>query len=261
MPEAVAPHATVELDDVDVSGRLHGNELSGSWRFLLSGETLQLSRGEQRLEVPASSLSGLELRPGSLELSFTEGGALSVSGSDRLHEMASALDQVEFQVGEMLRASSRLGSRRARPGRDHDTFFAPFLAARRALASSDMASPVERLDLDAVRMLRSAVVEALQTIAFSHFPDQAADRRALVAELDDCTVALFDALDRLENAAERVRAAPPGGRYVAWREWKRALAEAFSRAESSWMTTIPALDAARERDSGPRDLTVRPDGE
>lgn len=261
MPDSAEPDGRVDLGGVRLSGRRGNDELAGIWQVAFLGGTLSLAQGDRKLELPAGSLSGAELHAESLELSLTDGGQLVLEGSDRLRELASALDRAELQVGEMLRASRTLGSRRARPGTDHDTFFAPFLAARRSLAAREDLSPMGSLDLPEVRLLRPKVVEALSSIAASHFPEQPADRRALVAELDDCAAPLFGALDRLDAAAEDVRAAGSRNRYVAWREWRRALAECFLRAESSWMATLPALDGLGEWEFGGNDMTARSKGE
>lgn len=238
MPERAAPDAQFEQSGLNVTGSVRNQEISGGWNVALRGSSLQLTQDGRVVEVPTSTLDGTSLEGDSLTLFMAGGDRIVLYGSGRLNELVAGLDAVELQVGEMMRASRTLGSRRARPGAEHDTFFAPFLAARGRLEAEGGRSAV---DLPEVRLLRSAVVDALATIASSRFPDQAADRRALIAELDDHSERLFEALDHLDSAAERVRRAAPETRYVAWREWTRALEACFSRAEGSWMAALPAL--------------------
>ncbi|HZS62765.1 MAG TPA: hypothetical protein VFA43_26125, partial [Gemmatimonadaceae bacterium] len=127
-----------------------GQEISGSGTATLTADVVMVSTDTSRLAVPIDELDGAHIEPARLSLYHRSGDVIEISGADAVRLgreiVAHACDVPELTVP--LRA---LGSTRARPGVDHDRFFGPFLAARRAAArASDPEGRLAAVDATAI---------------------------------------------------------------------------------------------------------------
>lgn len=257
------PRAAVSPEPLNAAlvGRVWGRELSGRFRVALREHSLYLVPADDHdgntraLSVPARSIAGAQLSAGILELSLDSGDRLTLSDDDRLHELLVRLEQEVFAVGEVMRSSRAAGSRRAYPGEDHDRFFAPFLEARLRLEQTSDAR--RRLEAFSASEIRAAVLGVLDRFASERFHNEPADRRALLAELEEYVEPLLGALDRLDASSATVRQAPPERSYAEWRAWRDTLVDCFVEAERAWMRAAPVLSEfpkpdPEERPSGSR---------
>ena len=150
----------------------------------------------------------------------------------------------DYQLPEVTRALRAFGTRRGRPGSDHDRFFAPLLdPLRRARdhVARGTGRPWEAAGHVDAAAVAAGVRAALDALAAEHGGPRPPDRRALAAELDELAEPLFAALDALGVAAASLAAADDAERPSAWRAWGAALARAFSAADGVWEAMLPAL--------------------
>lgn len=149
-----------------------------------------------------------------------------------------------YQFPEVTRALRAFGTRRGRPGSDHDRFFAPLLDPLRR-ARDHVAHGTDRPWDAAAHVDATAVVAgtrtAIDAMAAEHGGANAADRRALAAELEELAEPLFVALGVLGTTAAALAAAVDAERPAAWRAWATALARAFAAADGVWEAMLPVL--------------------
>lgn len=229
--------------EVSVRGRAQGREVGGRWRATTTREALSLHPQEWQgapLVIAVHSLDGAALDREELTLYLAEGEQLTLYEGEGLAEVSQLLGRLAIQVGELMRASRAAGSRRARPGPEHDRFFAPFLALRLKLEAEDDVK--ERHLAVAASELRTGVSDAIAAFAETRYPEGGADQRALLAELDEYMSPLFESLDRLDAAAIVARDASRSRRFAEWRRWRELLSESFVHAERAWMAAVPSLD-------------------
>jgi hypothetical protein len=212
-----------------------GTEISGPGHANLTADVVMLSVGASRLAVPIENLDGAHVSPAHLTLFHRSGDVIEIKGPDaeRLGReiIAHACDVPELTVP--LRA---LGSARARPGIDHDRFFGPFLAARRAAARAQ--DPENRLDAVDCRALAESVGVTVRELAAERYPKQPSERRAMEAELADLAQPVVASLDTLAAAAETARSSPDDTRFIRWREWAGAYRDVFRAADQCWLAAI-----------------------
>lgn len=138
-----------------------------------------------------------------------------------------------------------LGSHRANPGSDHDRFYGPLLAARRA--AEHAATAVARVDAFDAPAIARALDRTLAAFAAERFPSDAPDRRALEAELRELAAPMHAALARLAEAAAATRAAPDDARFLRWRAWALVVRDVFAAADDAWLESLPTLCDSRGR--------------
>jgi hypothetical protein len=146
---------------------------------------------------------------------------------------------------ELTRALRGFGSQRARPGSDHDRFFAVLLDARRTAES--LARPFDQPRAFDPAAIRTAAETALAEFAVARFPESAPDRRALEAELTEIAAPLWASLAQLERARDVVRASPADARFVRWRAWAAAVSAVYAAADRAWVAALPVLVDSRGR--------------
>ncbi len=226
-----------------------GHEISGSGAATLTADVVMITAATSRLAVPIEELDGAHVAPARLTLFHRSGDVIEIAGADveRLGReiIARACDVPELTVP--LRA---LGSTRGRPGVDHDRFFGPFLAARRAAARA--ADPENRLAAVDCRALAESVGATVRELAAERYPKQPAERRAMEAELADLAQPVVASLDALAAAGDSARTAPDDARFVRWREWAGAYRAVFRAADQCWLAAIgsalgPRAAHAKER--------------
>jgi hypothetical protein len=212
-----------------------GSEISGSGHANLTADVVIISAGASRLAVAVEDLDGAHVSPAHLTLFHRGGDVIEIKGADaeRLGReiIAHACDVPELTVP--LRA---LGSARARPGIDHDRFFGPFLAARRAAARAE--DPERRLAAVDPKALAANVGTIVRELAAERYPKQPAERRAMEAELADLAQPVVASLDALAAAAERATDASDDTRFLRWREWAGAYRDVFRAADQCWLAAI-----------------------
>ncbi len=246
MPDEPRAAASPEPLNAAVTGSVGGRELSGRFRVALREHALYLDPadgnqggGTRALNVAVRSVAGARLSAGVFELHLDSGDRLTFSGDDRLSELVVRLEQEVFAVGEVMRSSRAAGSRRAYPGEDHDRFFAPFLQARLRLEQAPDAGG--KLEAVSANEIRASILGVLDSFSSERFHNEPADRRALLAELEEYVEPLLGALDRLDATSAAARRASPERAYAEWRVWRDALVDCFVEAERAWMRTAPVL--------------------
>jgi hypothetical protein len=212
-----------------------GAEISGTGSATLTADVVMISAAGTRLAVPVEDLDGAHADATRLTLFHRSGDVIEITGPDaeRLGReiIAHACDVPELTVP--LRA---LGSNRARPGVDHDRFFGPFLAARRAAARAE--DPEGRLAAVDSKALAAAVGKTVRELAAERYPKQPAERRAMEAELADLAQPVVESLDALAAAAETASTGSDDTRFVRWRAWSGAYRNVFRAADQCWLAAI-----------------------
>ncbi len=243
------PHSPDDDDvrfEVAVRGTVRGREIAERRMAAVDGGALRLERlddADRAARIPVARLDGVELDAGRLTLRFSSGDVLELTGSDRMGELAGAMDAAAFDIGELTRALRGVGSRRARPGSDHDRFFGPLLRAR--LAAAVATSPELRVAAIDATALGEEMALLIAALAADRHPDKPPDRRALEAELGELLDEMTMSLEPLDAAAAAFRAAPHAERYAAWRRWVAALRVTFAEADRAWLAALPVLADSR----------------
>jgi hypothetical protein len=214
----------------------HGAELAGSGTIALASDAIVLSASGTRLVVPIADLDGAHIEPTHLTLFHGSGDIFELTASAGLPPVGRAIVALACDVPELTVPLKALGSTRARPGVDHDRFFGPFLAARRAAARAT--EPDARLAAVDPAALASGVGRVVQELAAERYPKQPAERRAMEAELADLAQPVVESLDRLGAAADVARTAPDDTRFSRWRDWAAAYRDVFRAADRCWLQAI-----------------------
>lgn len=236
---------------VHVHGLLRGAELDARADASLAADRLTVALGDDArpLVLPLAQLDGLRVSEREIAC-FVAGGDVidltpdATDAVDAFAALGAVLRARAFALPEVTRALRAYGSRRGRPGSDHDRFFAalvdPLRAARDHVARGE-AEPwraAAHADGDA---MSAAMHAALTTLAAERFPQLPPERRALEAELHDLIEPVAGALRELSVRAVALREAADDVRLLRWRAWAAALAEAFARADRAWMEALPVL--------------------
>jgi hypothetical protein len=212
-----------------------GNEISGTGTASLTADVVMISAGASRLAVPIEDLDGAHVEPARLSLYHRSGDVIEISGSDAVR-LGREIVSHACEVPELTVPLRALGSTRARPGVDHDRFFGPFLAARRAAARAS--DPEGRLTAVDAKAIASNVGATVRELAAERYPKQPAERRAMEAELADLAEPVVKSLDALAAAAEAARTGPDDVKFVRWRAWAAAYRDVFRAADQCWLAAI-----------------------
>jgi hypothetical protein len=218
----------------DIWALWRGAEISGTGTAALTADVVMISVAGQRLAIPIEDLDGAQIAPAHLSLFHRSGDVVEISGD--VAGLGAEIVSHACDVPELTVPLRALGSARARPGVDHDKFFGPFLAARRAAARAS--NPESRLAAVDPKALASGVGAVVRELAADRYPKQPAERRAMEAELADLAEPVVRSLDALAAAADTARAAPADTRFVRWREWAGAYRDVFRAADQCWLAAI-----------------------
>ena len=216
-----------------VIGIVRGRELDAYATVALADNALVLSwDNAASWQLDLDGLDGVMPRPNQLTLYLTNGDVLELTENESLRQLAANVLDRACTVPELTRGLRSLGSLRGTPGPAHDRWFAPLLAARRAVAGiSDAERQVALVDAAHVAQhLRRVMTEIAKEIAPAH----PAMQRAIEAALYEESEPTFDALARLALAADVLRASALDTRLVDWRRWMNALREVFVAADQCW---------------------------
>lgn len=227
-----------------ILARLHGlhrgADVSGQVEMEVEEHGIRLAIvGGPVLPVVWGALDGVHHAGTTLTLFLVGDDVLELDDVAEAAALARAITERTCRLGELTLALRGLGSGRANPGSDHQRFYGPLLAARRALEGAR--SPEAQLSAVDAEQLRDALRATLAAFAADRYPKVPADRRALEAELLDHADGLLRALERLVVAREAAREAPSDARFAWWREWASALRTVFAEHDRTWIAALPAL--------------------
>jgi hypothetical protein len=219
----------------------HGTELSGDAVFALGPDDvrIQLSLTGVELRIPFAALDGAHVAPDHLSLYATMGDVVELSGSSDIEEAGRQLRDRVCTLSEVTLALRGLGSARANPGRDHDRFFGPLLAARRAAERAS--DPGGRLAALRAPALGAEMERVFHEFAVERFPVSLPDRRALEAELEDLAGPFRASLRRLAGLSAAAASARDDTAFVWWRAWAAECRTLFVSADRTWLAMMPVL--------------------
>jgi hypothetical protein len=229
---------------IHVRGTLRGVEVDSDATARVVDETVSILVEDREYTARVDRIDGVEWESGVLTLHVAR-DTIELTGHAALHSLGAEIMAIALALPELTRTMHGLGSRRGRPGAEHDRFFAGLLAARRS--AEGFTEPESRLAAFDARRLTQSINAILSELAAERFPESAPDRRALEAELLEYAERLQLAIDALGSAADAVRAGNNAVRLARWRDWTRAAQRVFEEADRCWIAVLPALSAAPVR--------------
>lgn len=230
---------------VRVIGVTGGATLDAAAEFTLTDRYVRLALAGGEVAITYDGLDGADSDGLVLTLAGRDGAALRVEGLARASHVADEIAERGARLPEFTRGLRAFASVRGEAGSDHDVFFGPLLAARRAM--HDAPSAAARVGAMAPAPLREAVAAARAELGRRRWPDErdAGDRRALIVELEELEAPLLDALDRVGFAAEAWTGSPGAAKLREWRRWCAAVTAVWEAADAAWIAALPALTDSR----------------
>lgn len=241
-----------------------GAEVDGPGTVELRADSVRVRVVNEGLDllIPLSALDGLRVSRDHVTLYPGNGDVIELAGGPELEEMGRRLRSRACTLPELTLALRGLGSARGHPGVDHDRFFGPLLAARRAAQRAS--DPAGRLAAMRAPVLAAELKRVLTAFAAERFPASAPDRRALEAELDDLSAPVRASLGRLDEAARAATDARDDTSLVWWRAWAAECRALFAHTDRCWLAAIDVLAVTPVPDSRfwrwPWRRERRPDG-
>ena len=216
-----------------VIGIVRGHEIDAYSSVSLNENVVVLAwenAAAWRLNIEA--LDGLMPSATQLTLYLASGDVLELTENESLRAFALQLLGRACTMPELTRGLRALGSQRGSPGPAHDQWFAPLLAARRAVAGiTDSDRQVALVD---AAQISQSMQRTLVELAREQSPNHPAMERALEAALLEESGPAFVALTRLALAADVLRVSTLDTRLADWRRWIAALREVFVAADQCW---------------------------
>jgi hypothetical protein len=226
---------------IRVRGSVRGSAINAEGSVRLVDNVVSVQVGEREHAVRIDRVDGVVWEPPDLTIHVAH-DAIILSGHAGLQPLGTQIIAAALALPELTRTMHSLGSRRGRPGPDHDRFFGALLNARRQ--AEGFVESESRLKAFDSRRLSQGISTLLGELAAERYPDSGPDRRALEAELLEYAERLFATLDTLDDAAARVRESGNDVRLARWRDWTRAVQRVFEEADRCWVAALPALAAA-----------------
>lgn len=230
---------------VRVVGTMGGAVLDTAGELSLRerGVHLRLDGGEVALRY--DGLDGADTDGLALVLVGRDGAALRLEGHPDASAVAEDVLERGASVPEFTRGLRAFASVRGHAGSDHDIFFGPLLAARRAV--HEARTTVARLQAVVPNALKEELAIARAQLAVRRYPSErdAGDRRALTVELEELQGPIEAAIERVGHAADAWRTAPRSVRLRAWRGWCDAFTAAWEAADAAWIAALPVLADSR----------------
>ena len=223
---------------VHVRATLRGVEIDADATVRLVDDTVSMLVDDREYTTRVDRIDGVVWESGVLTL-YVARDTVELSGHAALHSLGAGIMETALALPELTRTMHGLGSRRGRPGVEHDRFFAGLLAARRS--AEGFTEPESRLAAFDPRRLTQSINTLFAELAAERFPESAPDRRALEAELLEYAERLHLAIDALGSAADDVRTGNNAVRLARWRDWTRAAQRVFEEADRCWIAVLPAL--------------------
>lgn len=229
---------------VHVRGTLRGVEIDADATVRLVDDTVSMLVDGREYTTRIDRIDGVEWESGVMTLHVGR-DTVELSGHAALQSLGAGIMATALALPELTRTMRGMGSRRGRPGAEHDRFFAGLLAARKS--AEGFAEPESRLAAFDARRLMQSINMLLSELAAERFPESAPDRRALEAELLEYAERLQLAIETLGSAADDVRNGNNAARLARWRDWTRAAQRVFEEADRCWIAVLPALTAVPVR--------------
>ena len=226
---------------VHVRGMLRGVDIDADATARMVDDVVSILVENREYSVRVDRIDGVEWESDVLTLHVAH-DAVELSGHAALHTLGFQIMATALALPELTRTMHGMGSRRGRPGAEHDRFFAGLLAARKS--AEGFAEPESRLAAFDPHRLTHSINTLLSELAAERFPQSAPDRRALEAELLEYAERLQLAIETLGSAADEVRAGNNTVRLARWRDWTRAAQRVFEEADRCWIAVLPALSAS-----------------
>ena len=228
-----------------LSARLHGawdnRALDYDATVQLDGNALRITydaSAPQTIDLTVDQLRGAVLSDDTLALHVAGGSTVVLSGSPHLDGLRNRLEAIVCVFPAQTLSLRGFGSERSAPGSDHDRWFDALLTARRVSEESRTVE-TQRRAFDAPRLARHAQLTR-EAWAVARC-DDAADRRALDAELEEIALPYTTALRQLEHAALRLKQAPNELQFDVWRRWTGMVQRSFRSADDVWALMVPVL--------------------
>lgn len=167
-----------------------------------------------------------------LTLYLASGDVLELTGDDSMRAFGAAIEERACVVPELTRGLRALGSRRGTIGASHDAWFAPLLAARRAIEG--VSDPLRQVALLNAQQLHDTMITMIADLAAIRAPGDPALRRAIEAVLEEECEPMFTALNLLAIAGDALLGGAPDTRLLDWRRWIAMLRAVFEAADDAW---------------------------
>ena len=230
---------------VRVRGVAHDPSVEVPALVELDPETLRFSlddTGDAVVVVPLSAISGAVVRDEVLTLTMREQPTIVMSSSPHLIGFRNRLEAAVCAFPAATLSLRHFGSESSAPGSEHDQWFEALLTSRR-VAEETRTVETQRRVFDHTRLSRHA------TATITAWSDARgvtpADRRALLAEMEELTLPYMQSLAALEVVSVRLRRAPEPRQFDAWRRWTAAVRDVFRAADDVWAVVLPVLCDAR----------------
>lgn len=218
---------------VRVVGMVHGTSIDKGAEADLQPDALVLAWHEASpWRISLDGVDGVVHRARECTLYLAGGDVLELTGDDRVRTLAVQLVDYACVMPELTRGLRSMGSRRGMPGAAHDAWFAPLLAARRAVEG--VSDPDRQLAVMDAAAIARAMERAIGEIAALNKPGDIAAQRAIEAALEEEAEDLFVALHRLALAADRLRGSAADSKLADWRLWVSTLRDVYAVADESW---------------------------
>lgn len=227
-----------------VRGTLRGTAIDADATVRLVEDTVSILVDEREFTTRVDRIDGVVWESPALTL-YVSRETVELTGHAALQTLGAQIMTTALALPELTRTMHGLGSRRGRPGAEHDRFFAGLLAARRS--AEGFTEPESRLSAFDARRLAQSINTILSELATERYPKSAPDRRALEAELHEYAERLQLAVEALGTAADDVRSGSNAVRLARWRDWTRAAQRVFEEADRCWIAVLPALSASPVR--------------
>ncbi len=228
-----------------LSARLHGawdnRALDYDATVQLDGTALRITydaSAPQVIDLTIDRLRGAVLAGDTLALHVSGGSTVVLSGSPHLDGLRNRLEAAVCVFPAQTLSLRGFGSESSAPGSDHDRWFDALLTARRVSEESRTVE-TQRRAFDAPRLARHAQLTRDAWAATRS--DDAADRRALVTELEEIALPYTTALRQLEHAALRLKQVPDEVQFDVWRRWTGMVQRSFCTADEAWTLMVPVL--------------------
>jgi len=182
--------------------------------------------------ISFAGIDGVLYRTRECTIYLADGDVLELTGDERVRTLAlQAIDRA-CVMPELTRGLRSLGSLRGAPGAAHDAWFAPLLAARRAVHG--VSDPDRQLELMDAGNIARAMTAAMGEIAVLAVPHDAAAQRGIEAALEEEAEGMFAALERMNVAANALRGSAGDTKIADWRRWVGVVREVYAAADDAW---------------------------
>lgn len=233
---------------VRVVGIVRGREIDAPAEVTLDHDAVVLSWADAaawRLDL--DGIEGVGAGANSLTIYLRDHDVLELAGNESLRQLANAVTESACRVPELTRglksfaAVPRGGNRHTLVTTDgapsvmqtvHDMWFAPLLAARKAVHG--VSDPQRQVALMDGAVLTDTMTEVAARIAATLAPESTAEQRAIEAAIEDEAASMFAALQQMRLAGEAVRVGDSDTRFADWRLWVTAAFAVFAGADDAW---------------------------